>query len=59
MWDEVKSPSSKRGKNSLTRRHAMKGNGIKGKIPYKGKSLNNLKVQVLNPKEISSRKGFL
>jgi hypothetical protein len=37
----------------------MKGNGIKGKIPYKGKSLNNLKVQVLNPKEISSRKGFL
>jgi hypothetical protein len=37
----------------------MKGNGIKAKTPQKGKSPNNSKVQVLNPKEISSRRGPL
>ncbi len=37
----------------------MKVNGIKGKIPQKGKTLNNFKAQVSNPKEISSRRGLL
>jgi len=37
----------------------MKGNGAEGKIPSKGKGPNNFKARVLNPKEISSRKGFL
>jgi hypothetical protein len=59
MWDGVKSPGLRRKTNSLIRRHAMKGNGTKGKIPQKGKSLNNFKAQDSNPKEISSRKGFL
>jgi len=59
MWDGVKSPGLRRKTNSLTRRHAMKGNGTKSKIPQKGKNPNNFKARVLNPKEISSRKGFL
>jgi hypothetical protein len=59
MWDKVKSLGSKRIITSLTRRHAMEGNGTKGKIPQKGKNPNNFKVQVSNPKEISSKKGFL
>jgi hypothetical protein len=37
----------------------MKGNGTDGKIPQKGKSLNNFKARISNPKEISSRKGFI
>jgi hypothetical protein len=37
----------------------MKGNGVEGKIPPKGKGLNNFKGWVSNPKEISSRKRFL
>jgi len=59
MWDEVKNLGSKRRINSFTRRHAMKGNGIEGKTPQKGKTLNNSKVWVSNPKEILSRRGFL
>jgi hypothetical protein len=59
MRDEVKSPGSRRKTNSFTRRHTMKGNGIEGKTPRKGKSLNNSKVWVSNPKEISSRRGML
>jgi hypothetical protein len=50
MWDGVKSPGSKRITNSLIRRHAMKGNGTEGKIPQKGKNLNNFKARVSNPK---------
>jgi hypothetical protein len=46
MWDEVKSLGSKRRKNSFTRRHAMKGNGIEGKTFQNGKNLNNFKAQV-------------
>jgi hypothetical protein len=45
--------------NSLTRRHAMKRNGIKGKTLRKGKNLNNFKVRVSNPKGISLRRGLL
>jgi hypothetical protein len=44
MWDRVKSSSSKRKTNSFTRWHAMKGNGIEGMIPQKGKNLNNFKA---------------
>jgi hypothetical protein len=59
MWDEVKSPSSRRITSSLTRRHPMKGNGTEGKTPQRGKNPNNSKAQVSNPKEISSKTGFL
>jgi hypothetical protein len=59
MWDEVKSPGSKRITSSLTRRHAMKGNGIEGKTPQKGKIQNNFKARVSNPKGISSRREFI
>jgi hypothetical protein len=52
----VKSLGSRRRTNSFTRRHTMKGNGTKGKIPQKGKNLNKSKVWVSNPKEILSRK---
>jgi hypothetical protein len=45
--------------NNLTRRHAMKGNGTEGKTLRKGKNLNNFKVWVSNPNEISSRRGLL
>jgi hypothetical protein len=37
----------------------MKGNGIEGKTPRKGKNLNNFKVWVSNPKGISLRREFL
>jgi hypothetical protein len=43
MWDEVKNPSSRRRTNSLTRRHAMKGNGTNVKTLQKGKNPNNFK----------------
>jgi hypothetical protein len=59
MWDEVRSPNSKRIASSLTRRHAMKGNGTEAKTPRRGKSPNNSKVRVLNPREILSKKGLL
>jgi len=59
MWDEVKSSGSRRITSSLTRRCTMKGNGAESKIPPTRKSPNNFKVRVSNPKEISSRKGFL
>jgi hypothetical protein len=49
MWDRVKSLGSRRRTNSLTRRHAMKGNGTKGKKLLKGKNLNNFKARVSNP----------
>jgi len=39
MWDGVKSPGSRKT-NSFTRRHAMKGNGTKGKTLKKGKNPN-------------------
>jgi hypothetical protein len=58
MWDGVKNPGSKRRTNSLIRRHAMKGNGTKGKMLQKGKNPNNFKARVSNPKQISLRKGF-
>jgi hypothetical protein len=44
MWDGVKSLGSRRRTNSLIRRHATKGNGTKGKMFQKGKSLNNFKA---------------
>jgi len=44
MWDGVKSLCSKRRTNSFIRRHAMKGNGTKGKTLQKGKSPNNFKA---------------
>jgi len=59
MWDRVKSSGSRRITNFFTRRRAMKGNRVKGKIPPKGKGPNNFKARVSNSKEISSRKGFL
>jgi hypothetical protein len=37
----------------------MKGNGTEGMTFRKGKSLNNFKARVSNPKEILSRRGFL
>lgn len=49
MWDRVKSPGSRRRTNSLTIRHAMKGNGIEGKTILNGKSPNNFKVRVSSP----------
>jgi hypothetical protein len=55
----MKSPSSRRRINSFTRKHAMKRNGTNGKTFQKGKNSNNSKVQVSNPKEILSRRGFL
>jgi hypothetical protein len=59
MWDKVKSLGSRRITSSLTRRLAMKENGTKDKTFQRGKSPNNSKARVLNPKEISSRKGLL
>jgi hypothetical protein len=56
---EVRSPDSRRIASSFTRRHAMKGNGTETKTPQKGKSPNNSKARVLNPREILSRKGLL
>jgi len=44
MWDGAKKLGSRRTTNSLTRRHAMKGNGTKGKTLQKGKSLNKFKA---------------
>jgi hypothetical protein len=38
------SPGSRRITSSLTRRHAMKGNGTEGKTPQRGKSPNNSKA---------------
>jgi hypothetical protein len=58
MWGGVKSPGSRKRTNFLIRKHAMKGNGTKGKILQKGKNVNNFKAWVSNPKEISSRKIF-
>jgi hypothetical protein len=37
----------------------MKGNGTEAKTLQRGKSPNNSKAQVLNPKEILSRRGLL
>ncbi len=37
----------------------MKGNGIEGKTPKKGKTPKNFKAWVSNPKENLSRKGLL
>ncbi len=59
MWGEVRSPDLKGVASSLTRRHAMKGNGTDAKKPLKGKNPNNSKARVLNPREISSRRGLL
>jgi len=59
MWDEVRSPDSKRITSSLTRRHTMKGNGIEAKTPQRGKNPNNSKARVLNPREILLRRGLL
>jgi hypothetical protein len=59
MWGEVRSPDSKGMVSSLTRRHAMKGNGAEAKTPQRGKNLNHSKAQVLNLREILSRKGLL
>jgi hypothetical protein len=52
MWGEVRSPGSRGIASSLIRRHAMKGNGTEAKTPQRGKSPNNSKARVLNPKEI-------
>jgi hypothetical protein len=49
---------SRRRTHFFTRRHATKWNGTKGMILQTGKSPNNFKVRVLNPKGISSRKRF-
>jgi hypothetical protein len=58
MWDDVKSPDSRRRTSSITRRHTTKGNGIESKIAQKGKSPNIFKAWGSNPKATSSRKGF-
>jgi hypothetical protein len=44
MWDGVKSLGSRKKKNSLIKRHAMKGNGVENKTFQKGKNLNNFKA---------------
>jgi hypothetical protein len=59
MWGEVRSPDSRGIASSLTRRHAMKGNGTEAKTLQRGKSPNHSKARVLNPREILSRKGLL
>ncbi len=59
MWGKVRSLNSKGIASSLIRRHAMKGNGTEAKTPQRGKSPNNSKVRVLNPREILRRKGLL
>jgi hypothetical protein len=59
MWDGVKSSCSRRKTNSLTRRHAMKGNEPRAKCFKRGKAQNNFKTRVSNPKEILSRKRLL
>jgi hypothetical protein len=48
MWDEVKSLGSRRRTNSLIRKHAMKGNGTKGKTFQKGKNPKNV-ITLLGP----------
>jgi len=53
MWGGVKNLGSRRITSSFIRRHAMKGNKAKGKIPIEGKGPNNFKARVSNPKEIS------
>jgi len=52
MWGEGRSPDSKRITSSFIRKHAMKGNGTEAKTPQRGKSPNNSKAWVLNPREI-------
>jgi hypothetical protein len=37
----------------------MKGNGTEAKTPQRGKSPNNSKARVLNPREILWRRGLL
>jgi hypothetical protein len=37
----------------------MKGNGTEAKTPPRGKSPNNSKARVSNPKEILSKRGLL
>jgi hypothetical protein len=37
----------------------MKGDGIESKTLQKGKSPNNFKVRISNPREILSKKGLL
>jgi hypothetical protein len=59
MWGEVRIPDSRGITSSLTRRHAMKGNGTEAKIARRGKSPNNSKARVFNPREILSRRGLL
>jgi hypothetical protein len=59
MWDGVRSSDSKGIASSLIRRHAMKGNGTEAKTPSRGKSPNNSKAWVLNPREILSKRGLL
>jgi len=59
MWGEVRSPSSKGIASSLIRRPAMKGNGTEAKTPQRGKSPNNSKAWVLNPREILLKRGLL
>jgi hypothetical protein len=59
MWDEVRSPDSKGIASSLTRRHAMKGNGSEDKEAQGKKSSNTSKARGSSPREILSRRGLL
>ncbi len=58
MWDGVKKSGWRRRTNFFLRKHAMKGNEIEGKTTQKGKSPNNFKARVSNPKEISLRRDL-
>jgi len=58
MWDEVRSPDSKGIASSLTRRHAMKGNGSEDKEAQGKKSSNTSKARGSSPREILSRRGL-
>jgi len=44
MLDGVKSLGSRKRTNSFVRGHTMRGNGIEGMIPHKGKIPNNFKA---------------
>jgi hypothetical protein len=48
----------KKEKKFLHKKARHEGEWIKGKTPQKGKSLNNFKARVSNPKELSLRRGF-
>ncbi len=58
MWDGVKSPGSKKRKNSFIKRHAMKGEWSQGQDISKKEKTKQFQGPILNPKVILLRRGL-